>query len=87
MKTRIVFMATADTTLDILLPLDPAFVNSPQAMEQYLREPFTDLPFCGTVEIQRLYDENPLFRHCDGRVESFHRLMETNARMDEWEEL
>lgn len=85
LKTRIVIKAATDNTLDIYLPLDPTFVNSPQARELYLRERYADGPFCGTDEQQRLYDENPLFRHCDGRIESFQRLVETNARMEEWE--
>ena len=61
LKARIAFKATADTTLDILLPLDPTFVNSPQAREQYLREPLAYKAFCGAEEHQRLYEENPMF--------------------------
>lgn len=84
LKTRIVIKAATDKTLDIYLPLDPTYVNSPQARELYLRELHAEGPFCGTDEQQRLHEENPLFRHCDGRIESFQRLVETNARMEEW---
>jgi len=87
LKTRMVIKAATDNTLYIYLPLDPTYVNSPQAREQYLRELQAGGSYCGTDEHQRLYDDNPLFRHCDGRIESFQRLMETNARMEEWDRL
>jgi hypothetical protein len=87
LKTRMVIKAGTDKTLDIYLPLDPAYVNSPQAKERYLSGRDTGVAYCGTDEQQRLYDANPLFRHCDGRIESFQRLVETNARMEEWDRL
>jgi hypothetical protein len=87
LKTRFLLTAMADTALDILLPLDPAFDNSPQARERYLSGRDTGIPFCGTEEQHLLYEENPRFRHCDGRIESFHRLIKTNARLEEWERL
>ncbi len=88
LKKRMSLVAETNPSLTVHLDPDTAFQITEEAKQEYLDSLHTDRPSsCGTAQYECDYKANPLFRHCDGRIESFIRLVELNERMGEWERL
>ena len=81
----ILVKAGTDLSLIIYLKADSTFQLTEQTKQHYFDSHL--LPTCGFEKYQRDHEANPMFRHCDGRIESFRRLEELNERMEEWERL
>jgi hypothetical protein len=83
------FAVRAETNLsiDIHLEIDPTVKITEQSRKEYLDSIYRNSRSCGTEEFSRDYENDPMFRHCDGRIEPFRKLIERNERMEEWKKL
>lgn len=78
------FDLASDTVITVLLVRDPMFVPTEENRKAYLDRFRTDQPpICGTDRFE--CKNNQLWRHCDGRIDTYQHLIERGEHLEEWE--
>lgn len=78
------FNIISDTTFTLTITADPEKKMTKEKLFEYTR---TFINECGTDEYNEAYENNNLYRHCDGRVKTFREIIDSNENLSEWEQI
>ena len=70
---------------NVLLMNQDSFKRMTAKKKQEYQDSF--ITECGTDEVNRLYVENPTYRHCDGRIMTYKQIQENHENMHGWEQI